>query len=383
MAVVAEQLGYAEESGGYGSPTTPVLWVPQATLAYKAVPDKLESEAQRAGRYTTHSEDWANGKIDVTLDVTHKMTDRNFKPLLKHSIGIETGAGPYTNTPGTLDGLSLTAQAGVSTTSNTVEPFTFNGCKINEWSIGLEHNAIAEFSASMIGRSQILGRVTSADGNTTTTNPNITSVTAAFSADDVGKPITGTNIPANTYIYSVTSPTAAVLGNQAGTATVNATGTATTTVFTIGIALASASYPANLNPVTFNGASVLVGGNAIPVKSLNFGGKNQLVPRFLCYGNYSHLTLEPMMGTGSKREYMIGITPEFTSTTEFKRIVNGTMFAVVITIGVGSNTYALTANCRADGDPPKSSGLKIAEQPLQYKCVGSTDAAAFTLVHTL
>lgn len=71
-----------------------------------------------------------------------------------------------------------------------------------------------------------LTRTTSAVGNTTNNQSAITCATANFTADDVGRTITGTNIPAGTVIKSVTSATAAVMSQ-------NATATATTTAFTI------------------------------------------------------------------------------------------------------------------------------------------------------
>lgn len=71
-----------------------------------------------------------------------------------------------------------------------------------------------------------LTRTTSAVGVTTNNQAVVTCATANFTADDVGRAISGTNIPAGTYIKSVTSATAAVM-------TQNATATATTTAFTI------------------------------------------------------------------------------------------------------------------------------------------------------
>ncbi|MDT4989799.1 MAG: hypothetical protein QOI74_3893, partial [Micromonosporaceae bacterium] len=69
-------------------------------------------------------------------------------------------------------------------------------------------------------------RVTSGDGHTMVGDTDVTSATAAFTASDVGRAISGTNIPNATTIKSVTSPTAAVMSAEA-------TLTATTTVFTI------------------------------------------------------------------------------------------------------------------------------------------------------
>lgn len=56
------------------------------------------------------------------------------------------------------------------------------------------------------------------DGATTNASTTVTSATAAFTAADVGAPISGTNIPANSYIVSVTDGTTVVI-SAAATAT--------------------------------------------------------------------------------------------------------------------------------------------------------------------
>lgn len=81
------------------------------------------------------------------------------------------------------------------------------------------------------GKTQSAGRgVTDMVTNTTTT---ITSGTAAFTAADVGRPVTGTDIPANNFIASVTNGTTALLSiaatgsHSGGTLTMAAFGTFT------------------------------------------------------------------------------------------------------------------------------------------------------------
>lgn len=64
-----------------------------------------------------------------------------------------------------------------------------------------------------------------ADGVTTNASTTITSATAAFVSTDQGRLVTGTGIPVNTYISSVTNATTAVLTNAA---TATATGVSIT-----------------------------------------------------------------------------------------------------------------------------------------------------------
>jgi hypothetical protein len=53
------------------------------------------------------------------------------------------------------------------------------------------------------------------DGVTTNGSPTLTSTTAAFTTADVGKPITGTNIPVSTTISGYTNPTTVTLSKNA------------------------------------------------------------------------------------------------------------------------------------------------------------------------
>lgn len=72
-------------------------------------------------------------------------------------------------------------------------------------------------SGKLIRQSTVNSR-TVKDGATTNTSTNVTSATAAFDSGDVGKKITGTGIPANTTISSVTNATTVVI-SAAATAT--------------------------------------------------------------------------------------------------------------------------------------------------------------------
>jgi len=69
--------------------------------------------------------------------------------------------------------------------------------------------------AAMCGTWGTQGDVTLADGVTTNASTTFTSATGAFTAPDVGRSITGTNIPPNTTISSVTNGTTIVLSNAA------------------------------------------------------------------------------------------------------------------------------------------------------------------------
>src|SRR5207237_9012335 len=107
------------------------------------------------------------------------------------------------------------------------------------WEIKCSAGEIVTFGATFACAREIGYRQVT-DG-ATNTNTSVTSVTAAFGPDDVGKPISGTGIPTSTTIASVQSATGAALSAAA-------TATATGVTFTIGLALTAASYPSALKP---------------------------------------------------------------------------------------------------------------------------------------
>lgn len=86
-------------------------------------------------------------------------------------------------------------------------------------------------------------RTLTTDGVTVLGSPIVNSATANFTAADIGGPLSGTGIPANTTVVSVTSPTRAVLS-------ANATASANNIAFTIGGALRSAVVVAPTSPVS-------------------------------------------------------------------------------------------------------------------------------------
>jgi hypothetical protein len=83
------------------------------------------------------------------------------------------------------------------------------------------------FLGGLLGDLTTLASRTVADGATTNASQTVTSATANFTQNDVGRPISGTNIPAGATIASVTNATTATIS-------VNATGTGSALSITIG-----------------------------------------------------------------------------------------------------------------------------------------------------
>lgn len=122
----------------------------------------------------------------------------------------------FTTGPQAINGV-WTIPCGIQTGSGTDQVWK---SAMNGVSDGTEASATAYCTA-------LPGRLTSADGVTTSGSSTVTSATASFAAGDVGKPLSGAGIPSGTTITSVTNSTTAVLS-------ANATATASNVVFTIG-----------------------------------------------------------------------------------------------------------------------------------------------------
>lgn len=368
---IAAQIGYALESS-VGTVVTPTAFLPLVSESLVQDKQRLESAGIIAGRRVLTSSQWNGGDVVVSGSVQHELYNRGLGKLFTAMFGAvaTTGAGPYTHTftPGDLTGDALTVQVGRPGVGGTVFPFTYAGMKVQSWEIACAAGEIATLGLDLVGMREFDYRQVT-DGVTTDTDKTVTSATAVFSTDDVGKPISGTGIPSGTTIESFTSATEVELSAAA-----TATGTGIT--FTIGVALASASYPTSIKPLKFNHASVTIGGTAVPVRSLTVSGNNMIDDSRRFLG--SQYISEPLeMGL---REYTGTIEIEFTDLTQYHRFVRGTEAALVASFVSGADSVTITTNARFDGSTPNVAGREILTQSLPFKCVASsTDASAITV----
>lgn len=365
------QIGYALEST-VGTPVTVTAFLPLVSESLMQERARLESAGIIAGRSVLASQQWNGGDITVSGSIQHELYNRGLGKLFTAMFGsvATTGAGPYTHTftPGDLTGDALTIQVGRPATNGTVYPFTYAGMKVQSWEIACSAGEIATLGMDVVGTREIDYRLVT-DGVTTSGSASITSASAAFNASDIGNPISGTGIPAGATIAAVTSATAATLS-------ANASASGTGVSFTLGIALAAASYPAAIKPLKFNHAAVSIGGVAVNAKSLTISGNNGLddARRFL--GNQR--IAEPL--ESNLREYSGTIEVEFTDLTQYRRFVTGSEAALSASFTSGTDSVTMTANIRVDGSTPQVAGREILVQSLPFKCVASsTDASALTV----
>ncbi|CAB5217866.1 hypothetical protein UFOVP209_25 [uncultured Caudovirales phage] len=369
---LASQIGFAIESS-YGTATTPAAFLPLVSESMTHKRDRLESSGIIAGRRILASNQWNGGNITTAGDLSLELYNRGLGKLFTVMFGnvTTTGAGPYTHTftPGDLLGDSLTVQVGRPSVDGTVNPFTYTGMKVMSWDLSCNVGEIAKLKLTFAGQNETVSRTVS-DGVTTSSNTSVTSATASFASDDVGKPISGTGIAANTTIASVTNATTIVLSQ-------NATATGTSVALTIGVPLASATYPSTIKPLKFNHAALTVAGSTIKAKGFTLSGNNALADdrRYLGQQTIS----EPL--EKDLRNYDGSLDLEFTDLTQYRRYLQASEVALVISFTSGADSVTITTNVRLDGETPVVAGRDILKQKVGFKAIGSsTDASAVTAV---
>jgi hypothetical protein len=370
--------GYKIEST-YGVPVTVDKWMPIISETLQVKRARLESAAIIAGAGVIGSDQWAQSTVEVTGGIQCELTDQSFGPLLKNALGsVSTGAPsgsyyPHTITPGaTLP--SLTAQVGRPNTSGTVVPWTYTGLTTSSWSLGAKVSEIATWGQEFVG---YMGwsdsRATSGDGNTTNASTTATSASAAFTQADLYKPISGTNIPAGTYIDRVNSSTSVTLSAAA-------TGTATTTVFTVGTALTSVSYASGISPISCVGGSITIGGSSVEFEEVTISGDNGLSGSRPTLNDARSRQPVPV----DLRTYTATIKSDYISNSMHNAYMAGTEAAMVLTLTDGLSSYVATANMRYDDEAVNIAGRDILSDEVTGKFVrsGAADSSAISVVYT-
>lgn len=363
---IAGSVGFADEST-WGIPVAPTVHVPFVSESISQDIDRLESEAIITGQRMLRSQQWSEGDTTAGGDIQMELNDLSKGLLLKHMFGGSSTTGPFS--PADMGGLGLTVQVGVpDTTDGTVHPKTLAGGKVGTWEVALAESQIATLGLTVVGR-HVIGYRTVADGVTTNTSTTVTSATAAFVQDDVGKPISGTGIPAGAYLASVESGTSATLSAAA-----TASGTGVT--FTVGVALTSPSYASGIAPMTYRGGTVSLAGSAYKVSEITIDGDNGFGDDRRFIGQST--TDEPL--EEDLRDYGGEIQTEYWSDAAYRRFLAGTESALTLLIARGTKSLLFTCNVRYDGTTPLVDGRQRVGQHLPFKCVGtSSDASGITV----
>lgn len=141
--------------------------------------------------------------------------------------------------------------------------------------------------------------------------------------------------------------------------------------------LATASYTASLRAYTFIQGSATIAAGAVSCKGFTLSIANSFDTDRVFLG--SDLMSEPI--ANDLQEITGTLDLEFENLTQYNRYTAGTTAAVVLTLTAGaSNSITATLNCRFDKGTPNVGDRGVLGLSLPFKAVGSTDAAACTIV---
>lgn len=149
------QVGIAEETT-YGTLVAPARFLEFTAESLKAAIDRNESKGKRAAQRVIRSDHWKAGKRQGGGGLEFEIGNKGLGLLLtKHLLGSVTttadGAGKkHSGSVADLFGKSLTIQIGRPDVSGVVQPFSYLGCKIDEWEISNNVDGFATLKLSKI-----------------------------------------------------------------------------------------------------------------------------------------------------------------------------------------------------------------------------------------
>lgn len=159
---LSAQLGVAEETV-YGTPVTVTRFYEMLDETMDCDIQRIESAGLRSGVRVQRSDRWVAGKKAVKGDIKMELMDRSMGLWFKHCLGGVASAQPdaggsptvwkHTFTPGNLP-VGLTVQIGKPSVLSVVHPFTYHGCRVNEWELAGKVGEIATLKASLLGEDE-------------------------------------------------------------------------------------------------------------------------------------------------------------------------------------------------------------------------------------
>lgn len=169
------QFGFVSEAT-FGTFATPTRFLPFTDESVGLNIDRDESKGLRSAQLYDRTDQWAAGKRRVSGSVGWEVGNKGFGLLLKHCGGAlataASGTGfKYTITPADLFGLSATMQFGRPDFANTVNPFSYLGCKIVDFELGQKISDFLQLKATVFAQDE-----TTASALATATAPAETEV---------------------------------------------------------------------------------------------------------------------------------------------------------------------------------------------------------------
>ena len=240
-------------------------WLESSKLDQDPAP--IQGMGLRQGSKFPRADRRIPGISKVAGDIDLEVISKSLGKLLSYGFGtgVSTNvAGAlyqelFTATTSTPVMPSFTVQEGIVRLDGTIDAFTTAGCTVK--SLTLTQPAAGPLAAKFTIDGRYKHRYRTVADSVTNGTVLITSATAAFGWNDIGRPVSGTNISGGTTIASINSPTSANLSAIAS-------GSGSGGTLNIGTAYQAPSYPtvpsifSNVLPTT--GALVVGGTLTVP-----------------------------------------------------------------------------------------------------------------------
>lgn len=148
------QLAYKSEVN-WASAVTPDRFIGFLSEGLKPQQQYIKDESIRGGRRTLAFQ--KRGTKTVGGPINTNFPNVDIAPLLKHCFGSvsTTGSGPtwtHTYAPGVLFGKSMTWQKGMPDRNGTVVPWTFNGCKVDNFELSAAISELVKFNFELTAK---------------------------------------------------------------------------------------------------------------------------------------------------------------------------------------------------------------------------------------
>lgn len=156
------QIGTVDESV-YGTGVVVTKFFDFTGESMKRDQDRMESSSLRAASRVITTDNWALGGVKVAGSVEMELRPKSQGWWFKHALGgvvtSQPNAGPdptvylHTFTPGDLP-TSFTLQVAKPDIGNTAQPFTYKGCRIEEWDLSCDVNGFAHLAMNIVGQDE-------------------------------------------------------------------------------------------------------------------------------------------------------------------------------------------------------------------------------------
>lgn len=153
---MAGQVGWVSEST-WGTGVTVTKFMPALNANLQIDEGYMLAKGIRAGRRTNNPA--LLGERKVSGSVQMELPNTTIAALFKHLFGAvaTTGSGPYTHTftPGPHLTKSLTLQYGIEDATQTVQPFTATGVKVDAWDLSCTVGQLAELTVNWTAKDAV------------------------------------------------------------------------------------------------------------------------------------------------------------------------------------------------------------------------------------